>query len=103
MGAIVRLTRLIQILYFNAMNTVTFNLSFQEALIREVDAWAKRESRSRSEFLREAARLYIQRQKRWETVFAWGDSVVRESGLAADDVAPEIRAVRKTRGKKTFR
>jgi len=83
------------------MNTVTFNLSFQNALINEVDALAKRESRSRSELLREAARLYIQRQKRWESLFTLGDSVVRESGLSLDDVAREIKTLRKT--KKTTR
>ena len=82
------------------MNTVTFNLSFQGALIGEVDALAKRESRSRSELLREAARLYIQRQKRWESLFALGDSVVRESGLSKSDVAREIQTLRKAKAKK---
>jgi predicted transcriptional regulator len=85
------------------MRTVTFNLSFQGTLISEVDELAKRESRSRSELLREAARLYIQRQKRWECLFALGDSVVRESGLAPDDVEKEIRSFRKAKGKKTSR
>jgi len=85
------------------MNTVTFNLSFQRTLISEVDALAKRESRSRSELLREAARLYIQRQKRWESLFALGDSVVRESGLSQGDVAREIQTLRKAKAKKTVR
>ncbi len=79
------------------MSTVTFNLSFQDTLIREVDAFAKREARSRSELLREAARLYIQRQKRWDSLFAFGDSVVRETGLTSDDVTKEIRQARKAR------
>ena len=43
---------------------VTVNLSFQDTLLKEIDAEAKRESRSRSELLREASRLYIQRQMR---------------------------------------
>jgi len=85
------------------MNTVTFNLSFQRTLISEVDALAKRESRSRAELLREAARLYIQRQKRWESLFALGDSVVRESGLSQGDVAREIQTLRKAKAKKTVR
>lgn len=82
------------------MSTITFNLSFQDTLIAEVDALARRESRSRSDLLREAARLYIQRQKRWESLFALGDSVVREADLSPDDVAHEIQAVRKAKGKK---
>lgn len=83
------------------MSTVTFNLSFQDTLIREVDDFAKREARSRSELLREAARLYIQRQKRWDSLFAFGDSVVRETGLTPDDVTKEIRQARKARQGKT--
>lgn len=82
------------------MSTVTFNLSFHDALIHEVDALAKRESRTRSDLLREAARLYIQRQKRWESVFALGDAVVRETGLETKDVDKEIKAARKNRMKK---
>lgn len=85
------------------MSTVTFNLSFQDTLIAEVDALARRESRTRSDLLREAARLYIQRQKRWEYLFALGDSVVREVGLSPDDVAHEMRAVRRGKDKRDFR
>jgi len=83
------------------MSTVTLSLSFQDTLIGEVDALARRESRSRSDLLREAARLYIQRQKRWESLFSLGDSAVRESELSPEDVTHEIRSVRKTKGKKT--
>ncbi len=96
-----QLTMAIQTLYGIDMSTVTFNLSFQDTLIGEVDALARRESRSRSDLLREAARLYIQRQKRWESLFSLGDSVVREADLSPDDVAHEIRAVRKAKGMKT--
>jgi len=43
------------------MRTVTVNISFQDSLLAEIDAEAKRESRTRSEFLREAARVYVER------------------------------------------
>ena len=73
---------------------VTVNISFQDTLLKEIDAEAKRESRSRSELLREASRLYIQRQMRWNNVFAFGDAVRKKSGLSAADVESEISAVR---------
>ncbi len=82
------------------MNTVTCNVSFPAKLMGEVDVWAKRESRTRSDLLREAARLYIQRQEQWETLFGWGDAMVRETGLTSDDVTLEIRAVRRSKAKK---
>jgi metal-responsive CopG/Arc/MetJ family transcriptional regulator len=54
------------------MGTKIVNIAFQESLLPEIDRVAKMESRSRSEFLREAARMYIQRKKRWASIFAMG-------------------------------
>ena len=73
------------------MKNVTVNISFQESLLAEIDAEAERESRSRSELLREAARVYVRRQKQWDDVFALGDRL-------AAAVDRGIRAVRR-RGK----
>ncbi len=41
------------------MKTITVNISFKKDLLEAIDAAAKRESRSRSELVREAARYYI--------------------------------------------
>ena len=82
------------------MSSVTVNISFQEDLLAAIDAEAKRESRSRSELLREAARLYVDRQQRWASVFELGDRLRREFGLAEEDVQPEIQAVRQQRRRK---
>jgi metal-responsive CopG/Arc/MetJ family transcriptional regulator len=73
---------------------VTVNISFQDTLLKEIDAEARRESRSRSELLREASRLYIQRQTRWKNVFAFGDAVCEKSGLSESDVESQIFAER---------
>ena len=77
------------------MSNVTVNISFQDTLLDQIDAEARRESRSRSELLREAARLYVRRQKQWNDVFALGDRQATRRGLARTDVAREIRAVRR--------
>ena len=42
------------------MNTATVNISFQKNLLSEIDRMAKREHRTRSELLREAAKAYIE-------------------------------------------
>ncbi|MCD4774961.1 MAG: ribbon-helix-helix domain-containing protein [Candidatus Aegiribacteria sp.] len=80
------------------MGTKTVNIAFQESLLREIDRVAKMESRSRSEFLREAARAYIQRKKRWASVFAMGREIARSKGLTPEDIATEIKAYRRARG-----
>jgi hypothetical protein len=77
------------------MRNVTVNISFQDAFLAEIDAEAKRESRTRSELLREAARLYVRRQRQWERVFALGDELAKQQSLTEADVAREIRNVRR--------
>jgi len=77
------------------MRNVTVNISFQDALLAEIDAKAKRESRTRSELLREAARLYVRRQRQWERVFALGDELSKQRSLTKTDIAREIRDVRR--------
>jgi metal-responsive CopG/Arc/MetJ family transcriptional regulator len=77
------------------MGNVTVNISFEDTLLAEIDAEANRESRSRSELLREAARLYVRRQKQWGDVFALADRQAALLGLTEKEVTKEIRAVRK--------
>ena len=76
------------------MSTVTVNISFQDALLRDIDRVARGEARSRSELLREAAREYIRRRERWTGIFATGQTLARQKGLKLDDVAAEIAAFR---------
>ncbi len=77
------------------MSTVTVNISFQDSLLNEIDKTAKKQHRSRSELLREAARLYIQRQQQWEELFQLGDHITESRHLTVRDVEEEITAVRK--------
>lgn len=77
------------------MGTVTVNISFQDSLLAEIDAEANKESRSRSELLREAARTYIRRQRQWEMVFSLGDEVSRREKLTETDVDKVIASVRR--------
>ena len=83
------------------MSNVTVNISFQDSLLAEIDAAAKRESRSRSELLREAARTYIRRQQQWASVFELGSSIAQREGLTEADVGRAVRSVRARRRKAT--
>jgi CopG family transcriptional regulator / antitoxin EndoAI len=80
-----------------AMKTGTVNISFQQGLLREIDETAREESRSRSELIREAARMYIERKKRWKDIFAFGEKQVRRLQLSERDVESEIGAYRAKR------
>ena len=80
------------------MKTSTVNISFQTDLLTQIDDVAKEESRSRSELIREAARTYIERKKRWKDIFAFGQSQSRQRDIKEEDVEKEIRAYRKKKG-----
>ncbi|MGB5156448.1 MAG: ribbon-helix-helix domain-containing protein [Desulfobacterales bacterium] len=45
------------------MDASTVNISFKKDLLQMIDQIAKEEARSRSELIREAARMYIERKK----------------------------------------
>jgi len=79
------------------MSTTTANISFQDPLLRDIDRVARTESRSRSEFLREAARAYIQRKERWANMFTMGRQIAKTKRLSPEDVSQEIKAYRKSK------
>ena len=81
------------------MSAVTVNISFQERLLADIDRIAQRESRSRSELLREAARIYIERKERWNNIFAKTSIQSGEQALTEKDVLEEISRYRSEKRK----
>jgi len=80
------------------MKTSTVNISFQTELLGLIDDVAREESRSRSELIREAARMYIERKKRWKDIFAFGKKQSTHFTLKENEIEKEIRAYRKAKG-----
>jgi len=78
-----------------AEKTNTVNISFRKDLLKAIDDVAEKESRSRSELIREAARMYIERKDRWEAIFKTADQAVSARNLTEKDVETEIAAYRK--------
>lgn len=82
------------------MKSQAVNISFKKDLLKRIDDAAKEESRSRSELLREAARIYIERKERWKDIFSYGDVITREKGFREEDLKKEIKSYRKNNLKK---
>ena len=78
----------------------TVNVSFPRPLLKAMDAVAKREARSRSELLREAARLYLERQRRWDHIFAFGRRQTKRLHLKPADVGQLIASYRHQRARR---
>ena len=81
------------------MSTVTVNISFQDRLLSNIDRIAQRESRSRSELLREAARIYIERKQRWDKIFVRTSIQSGKQALTEKDVLDEISYYRSEKRK----
>ncbi|GHV90095.1 hypothetical protein AGMMS50268_05980 [Spirochaetia bacterium] len=82
------------------MAVSTVNISFQEDLLRQIDDIAQNEARTRSELIREAARLYIERKRKWESIYAYGESIAAKNNLTEEDVMKEIKQYRKEKAAK---
>lgn len=80
------------------MKTGTVNISFQQDLLKQIDDVAAEESRTRSELVREAARMYIERKRRWKDMFAFGKHQAKSLDLKEQDITDEIRAYRRKKG-----
>jgi CopG family transcriptional regulator/antitoxin EndoAI len=77
------------------MSVNTVNISFKKDLLKKIDKVAKDESRSRSELIREAARLYIEKKAKWNLLFSLGDSIQSKLNFSESDIINEIKTVRK--------
>ena len=77
------------------MGTVTVNISFKDSLLAEIDQTANQESRSRSELLREAARIYIKRNNHWNQIFRLTETRGGTETISERDVLNEIRSYRR--------
>ena len=77
----------------------TVNISFNDDLLKQIDKVAGEESRSRSELIREAARSYIARKRKWSQIFQIGMRTASSKGLTEKDIETEIAAYRKSKNK----
>lgn len=78
----------------------TVTISLPPELASRIDRAAKKEGRTRSELMREAARQYLQRRERWEELMAYGKEIGTRHGFTDDDVdriVQEERAKRRRR------
>ena len=79
------------------MSVSTVNISFQEDFLLQIDKIANDESRTRSELIREAVRLYIDRKKEFERIFEIGEQIGSTLEITEEDIMKEIKAHRRAK------
>lgn len=77
------------------MNVATVNISFPKDLLKAIDAVALEESRTRSDLLREATRIYIERKRRLSRMFSFWKREAKD--LTPASVEKAIQKVRRAR------
>ena len=82
------------------MKSSTVNISFNDELLKRIDQLARRESRSRSELIREAARAYIERQNRWNQIFEFVEKQGKKRRILEADISQEIANHRSSQGER---
>jgi len=78
-----------------SMSVSTVNISFQEDFLLQIDQVANDEFRTRSELVREAVRLYIDRKREFEGIFKIGKQIGTTLEISENDVIKEIKTHRK--------
>ena len=79
------------------MPVSTVNISFQNDLLVQIDQIAQNEARTRSELIREATRMYIERKTEWEQIVKTGNEIGSSLEINENDVMTEIKAHRKAK------
>lgn len=77
------------------MNVTTINISFGKKLLNDLDAVAEEEDRNRSELIRAAIAMYLERKRRWQQLARMARAQVKKQGLKPGDVMDAISKHRK--------
>lgn len=80
------------------MKIQTVNISFSDELLKDIDAVSHEEARTRSEFIREAARAYIARKRVWKGIFQSAARHIKSLGLKEENIAAAIASHRRRKG-----
>jgi metal-responsive CopG/Arc/MetJ family transcriptional regulator len=80
-----------------SMPMSTVSIPFQDDFLFQIDQIANNESKTRSELIWNAVRLYIDQKKEFEELFKMGNQIGSTLDISEDDVMGEIKNYRKTK------
>jgi len=81
------------------MPVSTVNISFNTEFLAQLDQIANAEARTRSELIREAARIYIERKKEWQKLFEIGNQIGKTLEISQENLMDEIKEHRRAKKK----
>jgi len=72
------------------VNTQTVNIALPKELVKKADLLAKKEYRNRSELIREALRVYMERKNAWNNIFTIGEKAAKQIGIKTEEEVNQI-------------
>ncbi|MCL1947788.1 MAG: ribbon-helix-helix domain-containing protein [Chitinivibrionia bacterium] len=72
-------------------------VSFKKDFLDKIDQIAEYEARTRSELIREAVRLYVNRKNEFNGLFKIGKQIGSTLSISENDIMNEIKSMRKNR------
>ena len=66
------------------MQVQTLNIALPQELLKKVDEQAKKEYKNRSGLIREALRMYLKDNERWEELFSYGRRMGKKAGVKSE-------------------
>ena len=66
-------------------------MSLPKELYVQVDQMARQRGVSRSQLLKEALKIYIDEEKRWQRIREWGEETAKRLGIKNEDDVERIR------------
>ncbi len=66
------------------------NISLPVSLFAEIEKLAKKEAKTKAEFTRDVLRKYVERNKRWEQIRAWGEETAGRLEIKKEEDIEEI-------------
>jgi metal-responsive CopG/Arc/MetJ family transcriptional regulator len=79
------------------MAVATINLTVDGDFLEQIDAIAMNESRSRTDLIFNSVKMYIERKKRLQELFAYGERVASINKFTEEDIMDEIKNYRKSK------
>lgn len=67
------------------MQSQSFNISLPKDLVKRADTVAKKNYKNRSELIRDALRVYVERLERWNGIFEEGRKIGAKMGIKSEE------------------
>jgi len=79
------------------MAVATISLSFDDALVKQMDLIANTASITRTQLIYNSVKMYLNDRQRLQELYKYGESIAKKNNITEEDVFEEISNYRKNK------